>query len=32
MKYENFIEELDYIPLKSLPSNIYDEAKYELLN
>ena len=25
---ENFIEELDYIPLKSLPSNIYDEAKY----
>ena len=25
---ENFIEELDYIPLKSLPSSIYDEAKY----
>lgn len=25
---ENFIEELDYIPLKSLPSNVYDEAKY----
>lgn len=25
---QNFIEELDYIPLKSLPSNIYDEANY----
>jgi len=25
---ENFIDELDYIPLKSLPSNIYDEANY----
>ncbi len=25
---ENFIEELDYIPLKSMPSNIYDEAEY----
>ena len=25
---ENFIEELDYIPLKSLPRDIYDEAKY----
>ncbi len=24
----NFIEELDYIPLKSMPSNIYDEAQY----
>ena len=25
---ENFIEELDYIPLKGLPHNIYDEARY----
>lgn len=25
---ENFIEELDYIPLKSMPSDIYDEAEY----
>ena len=25
---ENFIDDLDYIPLKSLPRNIYDEAKY----
>jgi hypothetical protein len=25
---ENFVEELDYIPLKGLPRNIYDEAKY----
>ena len=25
---ENFIEELDYIPLKGMPSNIYDEAQY----
>lgn len=25
---ENFVEELDYIPLKGLPSNIYDEAEY----
>lgn len=25
---ENFVEELDYIPLKSMPRNIYDEAKY----
>ena len=25
---ENFIEELDYIPLKSLSRNVFDEAKY----
>lgn len=25
---ENFIDELDYIPLKGMPSNIYDEAQY----
>lgn len=25
---ENFVEELDYIPLKGMPRNIYDEAKY----
>ena len=25
---ENFIEELDYVPLKELPSKIYDEAQY----
>ena len=25
---ENFVEELDYIPLKSLPRSIYDEAQY----
>ena len=25
---ENFIEELDYIPLKGLPRNVYNEANY----
>lgn len=25
----NFVDELDYIPLKSMPSEIYDEADYE---
>ena len=25
---ENFIEELDYIPLKGLSRNVFDEAKY----
>lgn len=25
---QNFIEDLDYIPLKGMPSNIYDEAQY----
>lgn len=25
---QNFIDELDYIPIKQLPSNIYDEACY----
>lgn len=25
---QNFVDELDYVPLKSLPSHIYDEARY----
>lgn len=29
---ENFIEELDYIPSKGLPSNIYDEVNDEYYN